>query len=801
MNILKSGLLLITIFLFNELLSQIIYTDLEPDTVMHFGNFPVSTKDYYFDVNGDAAADFNIRFSLNWGSSSISMIPLNNTEFIYKQSSDFLDTLAFNHQVDNSGLWINTSLYMVSMFGSNTTGTWASAYNKFVGIRLKLNSDFYYGWIRLRNYFTVCDFAVNFQSNEPITTGDGMPYKAENVSISDVSNFHDGQDIQVSFEIPLNEFLLTVYRIIAVKSSEAVNFTVDSANSTQSGNYTEVPVAGTNYSFTLPAGATDFKGDTIAEFIPYNIFVLSVANGIDTAVNLLSNPSHSLMLTSPTEPITNLQAEVQYLGGYSYDVHITFNKINDESLINSYRLIFVKENQSSGFNIDSANNVSEEFCTIIQPTGTNYSFTYSSADLKDKNGNLLAKKIGYKAFILTIADGFNTNVNALSNSSNTLTLSVPVKPATYVIAEDINNTGSGFDLQVSFNKALVETGISEYRLIAVNLSDTTDLIADSLLNLPSSYYITVQPTGNNIIVYFDLETLDKDGQPIFEQVPYKIYVLSIPDYIVADDPILSNPSNIITLSSPDYLKAGQSSGINIIYTNLEPDSTLWAVKSTIIYLLDLDNDNIDDFKFSATHQSSPMFSMGFSSVEPLNNNAVAIIPSSNYPDTLSFSCMINHDLYWRQELCNVNYYYSDGLPGGDTNWGIWADLTDKFIGLQLIAGSDTLYGWVGIAIGYTSFTIRDYALLTSPSGLHKTNLESGLIIYPNPAKDIVTIENIYSSPVFATLRDLNGTLIITQKLQFGNNNLEIKDLASGYYLVTILDNQNQVLTSEKIMKK
>jgi hypothetical protein len=80
--------------------------------------------------------------------------------------------------------------------------------------------------------------------------------------------------------------------------------------------------------------------------------------------------------------------------------------------------------------------------------------------------------------------------------------------------------------------------------------------------------------------------------------------------------------------------------------------------------------------------------------------------------------------------------------------------------------------------------------------------EKGIIrIYPNPTKDLVTIENNNTVPVFATLRDLNGTLITTQKLQPGNNSLSLQDMATGYYIITIMDNQNQVISSEKIMKK
>ncbi len=74
-------------------------------------------------------------------------------------------------------------------------------------------------------------------------------------------------------------------------------------------------------------------------------------------------------------------------------------------------------------------------------------------------------------------------------------------------------------------------------------------------------------------------------------------------------------------------------------------------------------------------------------------------------------------------------------------------------------------------------------------------------IYPNPAKNSITIENTYNYIVYATLRDMDGTLIITQKLQTGDNTLNIEALATGTYIITILDSQNQMISSEKIMKK
>ncbi len=801
MNISKSVLLILAILIFKFLSAQILYTDLQPDSIMHFGSFPTSTKDYFFDVNSNNTNDLKIRFARNWGLSSIRVIPLNNAEIIYKQSTNYLDTLSINYQIDSSCLWINSYLYMVDNAGYDTMGTWATTINKFAGFRLKINSKFIYGWIRLKNKYTVCDFAVNLKYNEPITTGDGMPYIAENLKISDVSDYKDSRDVKIEFNVPLNEFLISAYRIIAVKSSEASYFTVDSANSAQPQNYTEVPAIGEDYVLTLPPEKNDFNGDPITEFIPYKVFILSIANGIDTSLNLLSQPSNTLILTSPAEQVSNLQAETMYLGGSVYKIHITFDKVSAENLINSYRLIFVKETQSIGFNLDSANNVNENYCTVIQPTGNNCSFTDFAQSFKDKKWRCAGqRRIEYKAFVLTVSDTINTNVNALSAPSNIIKMTVPVMFATSVIAEDIGILGSEVDLQVSFNKSMNESGILEYRLIAVRLSDTAVLNPDSLLDLENTHFVSIQPTGNDILTIFNAGILDKDGQPILEEIPYKVYVLSVANLITADESKLSNPSNIITLSTPDYLKAGQISGNNIIYTNLVPDGFLTACKSTVTYNLDLNNDNVDDFIISATHESSPMLTIGYSSVEALNNNSVSVIPSSNFPDTLSLNCMINNDLYWHQGLSNVNYYFYNELPGGDYCWGIWAGLTDKYMGLQLIVGQDEYYGWIGITIGYTSFTIRDYAFINDSTGSNKSNFEHDLIIYPNPAKNKILIENTYFSILFVILRDIKGAPLIYEKLQQGNNEINLENLASGYYIITILDTNNKVISSKKIVK-
>ncbi|MFU8845087.1 MAG: T9SS type A sorting domain-containing protein [Bacteroidales bacterium] len=74
-------------------------------------------------------------------------------------------------------------------------------------------------------------------------------------------------------------------------------------------------------------------------------------------------------------------------------------------------------------------------------------------------------------------------------------------------------------------------------------------------------------------------------------------------------------------------------------------------------------------------------------------------------------------------------------------------------------------------------------------------------IYPNPASNEVTIEYNQSGSAFASFRDLNGALITQRELKTGINRIGLENLSRGYYLLTVMDQSNRVLASEKVMKQ
>ena len=72
------------------------------------------------------------------------------------------------------------------------------------------------------------------------------------------------------------------------------------------------------------------------------------------------------------------------------------------------------------------------------------------------------------------------------------------------------------------------------------------------------------------------------------------------------------------------------------------------------------------------------------------------------------------------------------------------------------------------------------------TGVNETDNKIGISIYPNPAKDILTIElNNYTNTVLASVYSIDGQLIKDEELLGDNNKISVSDLTSGIYFVII----------------
>lgn len=73
----------------------------------------------------------------------------------------------------------------------------------------------------------------------------------------------------------------------------------------------------------------------------------------------------------------------------------------------------------------------------------------------------------------------------------------------------------------------------------------------------------------------------------------------------------------------------------------------------------------------------------------------------------------------------------------------------------------------------------------TPSGLNPVAESSDLKIYPNPASELLTIENTFSNNTHYTILDISGKKIQEEKLKYSN--IDLTNLNNGMYILTITE--------------
>ncbi|MGE7946557.1 stalk domain-containing protein [Lysinibacillus sp. NPDC093688] len=370
-----------------------------------------------------------------------------------------------------------------------------------------------------------------------------------NVKISDISDFGDGRDISVSFTRPQNDNNISNYRVFIVKTKDANNFSLTTANNLSSSYYTTMYKSGSNggtMTGTLSSSARDTAGDSIKNGVPYTAFVLSVSSA-DSAVNKLSSASSSVTL-SPNTVATPVITQVDDVNDYGdgRDLRVSFNKISNESNISSYRIFVVRASNYSNFTLTKANSLSSSYYTQVNKSGYNITQVLSSG-ARDTDGYAIQNGVSYRIFVMAVAT--NSGNNVLSSASNAITLySSNVGAVSNLYANDVNDYGDGRDLSVSFTKAADESNISHYRIMVVPTSYYSNFSLADANNVSSSNYTTLNKSGkNNYELTLSGNARDVRGNYITDRTSYRVYVLSVGNGNYSGSNALSAPTSTITL--------------------------------------------------------------------------------------------------------------------------------------------------------------------------------------------------------------------------------------------------------------
>ncbi|MBK9401480.1 MAG: T9SS type A sorting domain-containing protein [Bacteroidetes bacterium] len=264
-----------------------------------------------------------------------------------------------------------------------------------------------------------------------------------------------------------------------------------------------------------------------------------------------------------------------------------------------------------------------------------------------------------------------------------------------------------------------------------------------------------------------------------------------------------------------------SANAQIVYTDVIPDSTMNCIGNglscTQNYDLDLNNDAISDFILTAFHVNPPQIgneTISRVNTSPLNGNAVkdTLVNSDTVSIPIQLNAVINSNLLlnqsWQTSGSQIlkNGAYGGGLSN-DTVWGLWDSLSDYYLGLRLLLSGQIHYGWVRLRVdvteSYASLIVKNYAYNTVPNqailagqtvatGINENSFASSINIFPNPAKDKLTIAlGSNNKKVEITIADMTGKVIYSKTASdpdsYQEQKIEVttQDFATGIYVVQI----------------
>ena len=162
-----------------------------------------------------------------------------------------------------------------------------------------------------------------------------------------------------------------------------------------------------------------------------------------------------------------------------------------------------------------------------------------------------------------------------------------------------------------------------------------------------------------------------------------------------------------------------SANAQIVYTDILPDSTYTFTNSgTKTYNLDLNGDNTTDFLIKVARLNTRSGSSSYVSITPQGSNAFITTTLSTVKKLVPGATIGSSQAWHDTTVQFLKLYTVSSFTGITTNSGEWNNAVDGYVGLQLINGGQTYYGWVRmdvtVSIGSASMTIKDYAYNSIP---------------------------------------------------------------------------------------
>lgn len=171
-------------------------------------------------------------------------------------------------------------------------------------------------------------------------------------------------------------------------------------------------------------------------------------------------------------------------------------------------------------------NQTDKYLGLRVVLGTDTVYGWARCDVNGNASSFTIKDFAYQACV---------GLPILAGDSTTDSAAVAMN----VKGNDFRDNGDGTDLEITFDKPASEVGITEYRIMIVKRAFSSTFNVDSAKAVPAGNYISHIPNGNNYVDTMMATTRDVDGNVLVANLPYTIFVLSLPDGVNKSGPNLS----------------------------------------------------------------------------------------------------------------------------------------------------------------------------------------------------------------------------------------------------------------------
>ncbi|MBE0641085.1 MAG: T9SS type A sorting domain-containing protein [Bacteroidales bacterium] len=238
----------------------------------------------------------------------------------------------------------------------------------------------------------------------------------------------------------------------------------------------------------------------------------------------------------------------------------------------------------------------------------------------------------------------------------------------------------------------------------------------------------------------------------------------------------------------------------IVYTDLVPDSTYSGANAD--FLLDLNNDGVDDFNIQFTVGTASR------SVRVLPSMGNEVLGSSGgayfYPFVLNLNDPIGGGQTAWNGTINGGYLTLAWLYTTGGTYGNWFGATNKYMGLRFKIGTDWHYGWVRLDIptDVSSMTVKDFAyeaIANTPIAAGATGATGLQALLPESIdifahERVLTVDLKDNSIGNATLNlsSVNGQQVLNVDLSSNRMQFGLSTLSRGIYLATIRSSEGML---------